>query len=463
MGFDHLPPELLELIMSTVPSLQDLYNIISASPRCFFIFSSSHTAARILRSVVNEETLHHMTAVLRAPGIAHPDQSSEDAEELLSAFLEKSLKTRTLETPSTVTELATLCLLQQRLTYLMNKYIEGVGYALSLTFEDNDHSAHLYPGLVSTTCAKINFTANLSRHETLRLHRGFLRFELFCAVFSLETKKQRAKAYFGTRKRFSLFFSRLKNWEIEEMVCIHQYFSTVVGKTIKDIGDQLVRTVRATRGAKASTVPLRGMVSLRDLNFTRLSLFSNSWLTHMPLMIEFVASRGLDFMYHLIRGDLATRSNMIRSNTPFIRAFLIASLENGPDVRPEPLPTPPDPRDNDPSYPNFAFRTLAVTRFHYRPQAAVAETHLHSVRELGYVFWDTENIEHPLFWEALHPRVDTLLSLLLMSTETPRRRTIGDKLAYYWLPKAEMEKIGKEFGQLNTIPRLSPWRHVIAL
>ncbi|KAK5991999.1 hypothetical protein PT974_05395 [Cladobotryum mycophilum] len=123
MELENLPSELQLMIMREANSVQDLKNLISASPQCFRLFSAAPelVLGPLLRNSFSRETLHHMIAVIRASSVVKP--TPEDREEI-STFLDQYF-TSSFDFPKTMTELIPMCQLSQRLARFTDSYCRG--------------------------------------------------------------------------------------------------------------------------------------------------------------------------------------------------------------------------------------------------------------------------------------------------------------------------------------------------
>ncbi|KAM7214022.1 hypothetical protein V8F06_010594 [Rhypophila decipiens] len=107
--------------------------------------------------------------------------------------------------------------------------------------------AHI-PAGVSTTGShgEEGHLAPLSRAETARLQRAFLRYELYCRLFPYEeAKSEFIKSSISGESQFDLFIRRLEPWEVEELCSIHRFFFNLAADYMADLEYQFVESFLA--------------------------------------------------------------------------------------------------------------------------------------------------------------------------------------------------------------------------
>ncbi|KAF5005000.1 hypothetical protein FDECE_8525 [Fusarium decemcellulare] len=226
MSLANLPPEVLSLILHHVDSPRSLYHFISASPASFRVFSQSRK--RILSSVIKNalpgQSVQHALAVLQAPSVGYSQ---------VHPFLAKYFGyTSSFDFPTNEAGLLQLYHLYNRISYLLDGYLKSVQ---ELGFDESV----LRPSLTERT----------------RLQRAFLRFELYSRVFPRcgsdpypPPGEPRPVSRHPASQQFELFLANLSPWEVEEMSCVEQYFSSLIDEAIDQVEEDLVRAVLAAPG-----------------------------------------------------------------------------------------------------------------------------------------------------------------------------------------------------------------------
>ncbi|KAG9508366.1 hypothetical protein J7337_001930 [Fusarium musae] len=193
-----------------------------------------------------------------------------------------------------------------------------------------------------------------SSSESTRLHRAFLRYDIYCSVFAPNEFGPLENPYqFSGVEQFDLFLRRLRPWEVEEMACVQVYFALLTGDCISQLEEQLIDAVQSTPGivwpSSPDSKPGEGtdengekqilskgddMREFKNLDITNLMLFSKDGIYSSPDSITHMTSLGLEFMYLLCKSE-DRRSDLIRSNPPDYREFLPEALSHSPACTPE--------------------------------------------------------------------------------------------------------------------------------
>ncbi|KAJ3543274.1 hypothetical protein NM208_g3654 [Fusarium decemcellulare] len=421
MSLANLPPEVLSLILHHVDSPRNLYHFISASPASFRVFSQSRK--RILSSVIKNalpgQSVQHALAVLQAPSVSRSQ---------VHPFLDKYFgSTSSFDFPTNEAGLLQLYHLYNRISYLLDGFLKSVQ---ELGFDESV----LRPSLTERT----------------RLQRAFLRFELYSRVFprrwidpypSAEEASRREYQH-PASQQFSLFLANLTPWEAEEMACIQLYFSCLIDKFIDERGDQPAQ--------EKDNQKVR-LVNFGLLDLTSLVLFSSDGRYRSPDYVSYMTSLGLDFMYNLVKYK-SKRAELIRTNHPMDREFLPEALKHSPRVMPggeyDVSSANDTADDDDPSHSNLGYRQ-------FRKTGQTGKVHLgihltgssySSLRQLGYVFWDSGRIQTPEVLEKLSAAERMSWDEIRLRFDRRKRETAESLLKGTKLPIAEMERIEQEFG-----------------
>ncbi|KAK0621403.1 hypothetical protein B0T17DRAFT_508753 [Bombardia bombarda] len=430
-----LAPELLSLILKALDRPRDLHSLIRASAPCFRVYALSPVLilSSILRNAILPDALHH--------ALAHGHIPATPSNESLEAFLDEYFQADSFGFPTDKATLVTLCRLFSQTCYFIDDYSARAMHTLDP--EPN-------PGQATAL--------SLSRTERARLQRAFYRYELYSRVFPVDSNA-RCHSLVPADVQFSRFLARIEPWEAEEMSCAYHYFTSLMGRFIYDLEEQVVETVLASpdvRRPPSLACPFPNgqgraddsdMVLFNCLDLRDLDLFSNDGRFRSPGIVSYLASLGSAFIYQLVLADKGRRKDMIREKTPVWRDFLPEALDHAPDTGPKTI-VPDGIDDNQPSHPNLGYylfkRSEQDVYFHIRHDGILNCP----LRETAFVFWDAEKIFRP-------PVGDNLRETRRMDPKRVNQlyNRYRGKSAEEWLegvkiPRAQMERIIEEFGSV---------------
>lgn len=437
MALEQLAPELLSIILQSIDSPHTLHDLISASPACLRVFNqTSHLVlSSLIHKILPSINERHILALLHAPTPA--------TRPGVSSFLDKYFdESSSIDFPTSRAELVNVFKLYNRVTFLINGYLNHVQ---KLGFSDS---------ILTPT-----------RSEVARLQRAFLRYGLYARVFpaddTLPWEDPSPNHTFSAQEQFDLFISHLKPWECEEIVCVEQYFSILIGDIVDKLEEQLADAVKKVliykapmseddgKGDSRNTSDKDDLRHFRNLDLTSLSIFSSDYRVEIHRNIGYMASLGLDFMYDLIRSDQDERSRLIRSNSPNFRDSLEDALTSSPpsdrNEDDEESDWEDDPSCNNLGWPRFGPRRqvwqyLGIDTWGY---------YMLPLRELGYVFWDSTRLTSTAV-------CDKLFAAQNMSSEKRAKRfdrrykeTLEDRFKGAMIPRSEMRRLESEFGYIK--------------
>lgn len=461
MSLNSLPLEVLMHILESLTSPCDLVSLLKASAPCHAAYKLAQPVIleSIIRNAFRPEALPHALAVLRALDMDMRTRESEDRD----TFISNCLGACDFSCPTEI-DLKTLCRFYTRISFFIDDY---ASHAISLP--DNLYNNFSLPQ--SSTLA----ASPLSDSERARFERAFLRYDVYCMAFPPRTNSYFAalSARFEAPTQLEDFLSRLKPWEVEEMSCVHFYFTSLAAESKQKLDDQLVSAAFSAPGARTklgwcdatikSFEPLTGTVRFKDLDLTNLSLFSEG---DHPFTVydlpDYMASLGSSFMYSLHTADNDERTNLIRDIRPPQRDFLPEALEQPRNRRSTPGDTRaphPDEDDDDPLIANEGYRRLQhVDRLdqvvYYLP--IKRETNLCSRRDRAFVFWDRKRFPQPQPPQPpqLFYRLDNLKEAKTLDRQQLRelydlgaRESAEERLKGLRIPEEEMKKLKKQFGR----------------
>ncbi|KAJ4015515.1 hypothetical protein NW766_005859 [Fusarium irregulare] len=403
MSLEFLVPELLSLILHSIDSPRSLHNLISASP-------------------------------------ASPTPATTTG---VSSFLDKYFdESSAFDFPTSTVELIKLYKVYNRLSFLIDGYLNGIK---KLDFDDS--------------------VITPSPSELTRLQRAFLRYGLYSRVFpaddTLPWEDPSPNHRFSALKQFDLFVSRLKPWECEEIVCVEQYFSTLIGNFVDEMEEQLAGTVKSAVVFKPPIWEDDAQADLKDvgaeenlwrfdaLDLTSLAMFSFDNRYRIHDNITYMASLGLDFMYDLIRSDKDEHLRLIRSNSPNFRHFLEEALTCSPGLTMQECDEE-SAWDDDPSYNNLAWLQLGLGSQSWKYLRIDRwSCRMSPLRELGYVFWDSARLKSTAVQERL-----AIASSVSSDKATARgirrdKETVEERFNGAMIPRRELTRLESQFGYIR--------------
>ncbi|KAF5717629.1 hypothetical protein FGLOB1_2008 [Fusarium globosum] len=449
MSLESLAPELVSIILQNIDSPRGLHDLITASPACLRVFLQ--TPYLILSAVVRNALPSGTTKHYLAASLAPLSPLRETRDEILLFLDEYFSATTPLEFPANQTDLVSFCKLYHRVDYLVNMFLHQMR---QLGFDDSI----LAP----------------SSSESTRLHRAFLRYEIYCSVFAPNEFEPLEDPYqFSGVEQFDLFLRRLMPWEVEEMACVQVYFALLAGDYVSQLEEQLIEAVKSTPELvwpsspdskpeeQAEKKEEEGIVSRRDdmrefknLDLTNLILFSKDGIYSSPDSITHMTSLGLRFMYVLCKSE-DRRSELIRSSSPDYREFLPEALSHSPAWTPEDpnqgISTEETDSLDDPLRENLGFVLFGKNHNMGTVYLPIDPTgsHYSILRRLGYVFWDSWRIQSPGVSDRLRAVEKMTYDEIHELFNKPWRNGAEARLQGVMLPRDQFEKIEREFGYIE--------------
>lgn len=195
----------------------------------------------------------------------------------------------------------------------------------------------------------------LSPIEGTRLQKALPLSEIYCQLCP-PFECYPPEPFFSPNLQFNHFLAKLEPWEVEELNCIHEYFTTNIGQYIADFQDSFIQTVLETpqlraapnhdmRGGRVNSQEILNVTRDKMWNFfheldiiTDLALFSTDCKHRLREVAGFMASLGLGFLEDLISSGTDRRWDIIRRNTPRTRGVLPEALECSPNTLSQTVP-----------------------------------------------------------------------------------------------------------------------------
>lgn len=470
MTVDLLAPELLTLILQAVDCPRDLYSLISAIPALFRVFSTSPelVLASVLQNALAPHLFHHAVAYFHVPAPVKDENDDINVTEMaLVPFLDKYFHYEPFAFPRTLASMTIMSQQYLRTLKFSDDYFARAIRAMELNDSDGaQDGVHDIPTLSST--------------ERARLQRAFFRYELYSKIFALDFDSW-GGSLLPAETQFARFISEMEPWEVEELSCVHQYFTSILGEFLDDLENQLVEAVVTAPGAHvppevASTLPSSTLIKLRPrdtlpgygfttfgndsyswddphqmvgfecLGLPDLVLFSTSGRIRSANFLTYMASLGSEFINQLILADKSRRRSLIRASTPLWRDFLPDALEFAPNTAPQTVDPSMNELNEDPSHANLGY-------YLYKRSDRDTYTRIHAqgglnapLRERGYVFWDSKRLRDQRVRKSLRHAQEANMDEI----DRFYNRFIGDspekRLKGVLIPRIQMERINAEFG-----------------
>lgn len=283
---------------------------------------------------------------------------------------------------------------------------------------------------------------------------------------------------FSAQSQYDGFLSHLEPWEVEEMACIHVYYTSVVDRVVESIKNDLVQTALIAPGAMRKPhntkprVPAEmarlfegeelyddgsstrepafpGMRDFEMLGMGGLCAFSTDACFMADQTYDFFAAQGSSFMYHFVTGDArhqrdAFQSVLFPMTDTLPEAINIAMAETqGDDPLPDHLY---EASVSARAAPGYFLCVRAAGLWHYRPIKLGLQRC--PLRLRAYMFWDGKRILSPAVRRSLteESRRRDVADYALRGNR-PNRPSVENKLKGVMIPNAEMDKIYEDFGR----------------
>ncbi|KAI1310171.1 hypothetical protein F5Y03DRAFT_347158 [Xylaria venustula] len=441
MALDCIAPELLLSILTSLDSPQDLYSLVRASPASWRVFLTwRKTILSLVIWNAFPDTIHHALAILHIPkaplGAEHPD--IED----LKAFLDQYFQSDPWEFPTDLSSIISLT----RWTVRISRFIDGYfDFAMRTLAMVHDHDGS-WP---------------LSRTERARLQRAFLRFGIYCQVCPTFNDHP-YRSFLPSNLQFTYFLGKLEPWEVEEITCVYEYFTTTIEQYIIEMEGRFIRAVLTNPHLRAppnhnlqddqvenrekSGINRAGnMQDFSALELTDLELFSTDSKDRLRDYARYMASLGLETLKDLLSSDTDRRWDIIRHESPLWREFLPAALEHAPKILSETIIPGGDFTDSSsvPSRGWFEFKGVSYDLY---LDIHVSGPIQRLVRICGYVFWGSKRVLRPSVYEAFKTARSMREGIAARFYSSTRGKSAEKKLKGFQLPESEMLKIMDEFG-----------------
>ncbi|KAI0969663.1 hypothetical protein F4678DRAFT_473524 [Xylaria arbuscula] len=346
--------------MLLIHSYLDLYSLIKASPASRWVFLTWRKP--ILTLAIRDalsDTIHHALAILHVPkappGAEHPDL--EDVK----AFLDQYLQSDPWELP--------------------------------------------------TDLPSIVFVDSLD-HSHLSIQKGFLRSGIYCQICPT-FEHDPFCSFLSPGLQFNYFLSKLEPWEVEEITCVYEYFTTIICRMenrfiqavltnphLRAPSDHNLQDDRSKNRENSGTNREEmKYFKFEDLNITELNLFSTDSKYRLYGYARYIASLGFKLLEDLLSSDTDWHWDIIRRKTPLEREFLPAALVRAPNTLSNTIIPEGDFIDpsSGPSRGWFEFKGVPYDLYFDIHRSGPIQ---HLVRICSYVFWNSKRVLHSSVYEA---------------------------------------------------------------
>ncbi|OAA35537.1 hypothetical protein NOR_07922 [Metarhizium rileyi] len=421
MRFESFAPEILCIILSQLDSCRELFTVTSTSSYCFRIFKIAQLGiiTAVLGNSMLPETLHHAIAAVDAP--VSPADELELRNYLQSYFSSWDDPSKYNVTRGNMMKLARYTARVEWLTdYFVQTAMLRIGMAARSpsTGDENDseplagvlkkyekgigwqcgqHAWEKYNAVLSTD----HRGGFLSKGERDRLYKAFFRLGM-CIQCISPLSQDRIDVMISVRQQYVTFLSNLHPWEVEELLCLHEFFSSQLMEVVDDMESEFVVRARcaallANKPNEGSNSLIKGRMMLEDaLHGERspLCFFSDRARPWTGQEIENMLSLGFGFLVKVFRSDKQTRIDTFTMKTTSLpRDLFKAAIRQYPTLQVDTTSehmedSDASSRDEDKCYGNSLGERSDYWEVYMRIWQGTGNRRDVSTRQLGYIFWD---------------------------------------------------------------------------
>lgn len=426
-----LASELITFILCECTSSKDLFRLLSASPTCLRVFCSAReqTLYTVLRNSVPAAVEIDIAAVCHAQDYNTNDGHNTDTgrglgmegvNRFMDAYLDGGFAL-----PTSRAELVAAHRLMNRVTYFVDAFVDAADAQMKELSDDwnrrmEERDARraakaLQDGqspavrVLGQSITWVKRTAlsfqtkplpeppspdraivqKMSQTELTRLHRAVLRLELLGCLCRTTSPALTCD------EQAQCFLSRLPAWEVEEMACIHAFYT-------HRLWNALAESVRCVPGRRKE-----GRHSARhlgiDMPFTVEDLNSREW----PLYLAGLTVRGVGFLYNALVEQKGRREGGRRPDPDAVpgelvpgvavSGFFVAAVDrlstqresSGPGER-----VGEDAMKEDAGLgPTAAFMRFSSPPYGSCYRGILKNERYNTLRYMGYILWDEERSE----------------------------------------------------------------------
>lgn len=253
----------------------------------------------------------------------------------------------------------------------------------------------------------------MTKSERARLQRAFFCFDFYSRCFPLRAGALHSDSQMlNTQFQCRHFMRYITPWQVEELACIYEYLRFRLEKRIGWCEQRLFEEIIADADDQASSrLPTDNAIDIGYSFFSdfddRLFLYSLKGKQSFHDEIACLLSCGLAFLETLVLGAPEEARDLIRCRCArFREGFLRQAIQQATrshfpnTIRNQTLLVERGNmsdqalgRKEDPSAPNYGYRTLSVW-----PGDMIVRDFRHAaLRQSGYVFWDSDLLRVPAF------------------------------------------------------------------
>lgn len=419
MGLQHGPDRVILGILLSLDDCEDLLNVVNGSKRFNTVFRAHYKAiaASVLKRQLDPESLRILNFVRGTPRLPQGDVALGPHREALRRHLFSFFETAESgqyagPTVTSILDFKALAKFLDCLDFIMDMYrahaMETLGWwptKNSRTSPDNNAPReHKYLDPMSSF-EPIYFRA-MSPSERTRLQRAFLHHELYCACFPMIPIGNQRLSIVDLKFQREHFITKLPAWEVEELLCVHDFLVALLKHPLRQLETEVVRKVKNSPGV----VPVKMFAFpdgpppplFRPRIGDNLWMFSAAARRHSRRFLGHVASLGLVKVITTRYGSFDDAKELIKTNTVVMRDFIIETIHAESEVSAAPAENytfnSGSPESTD--APNLAF--VQVQSFGNGGTILCAKDGSgrdYQRRQWGYVFWDQDLLRNEVFSE----------------------------------------------------------------
>lgn len=391
--FQSLPAEVLTIILHDVATHRELVNLMIASSAAYRVFQGCPEL--LLRgraeSAFPSALLRDVAALYNAKTLFRPIRTLDEqllAPQIAKAFLDDYFNPA-IEFECPTSKPGWLWIL--RLSDIIHQFSDT--FALSAIRESRALRRCLnFPFIYDSE--EVTHVANISGTERFRLCRAFLRLEIYCTVFRVP-RRRNEREWYTPRMPAPFFLNKLEEWEVEEMICLHEYYTSILSSimygTLQNFGQALDK-------ARENCIEETGVElgNLFDLRRTRLSIYTRFEAATMDTRIRAMASLGLEFLFQLSQQERRIQFKMVRNRFFWKnRFYTIACCVSRYDPRPPSSPAWCLGSIKNPEVASPGYSRYRRSEWELNPFGIDSTQKAHPFRAMGTVFWDARTLDSP--------------------------------------------------------------------
>ncbi len=217
LGIELLPPEIQRHILQHTPDIQTLRALMHASPRIFQVYLESKVAilSRVLHNQIPPSALSVAVKIFQWRELIGPSHSRQAVADSLGELIRNQTPPKSLEL--SLENLRALLQLDEVVQQLVSDFAEnritlGNERLLVANLKSPSQAGQIAEGEPPT------FFYSLSKTEYARISRGFYYIELYRNV-AVHSRSNAENLPLPP----SLFLPFLRDWELEELLCVRNY------------------------------------------------------------------------------------------------------------------------------------------------------------------------------------------------------------------------------------------------